>query len=170
MYAQGLASDAPPAARVKHYDAGYVVEEPAIGHDHLAACAGAVALLGRGAHDEHLPGKPGDGPARGDARPHRGGGDEVVAAAVPHPGQRVVLGEHGDLGPLRAAFERRLERGGHLIEVPLHLEAMVFEDAGELLIGFILLAPKLGVLVEVSRYILKHRPLFVNRVLYNLFE
>ena len=151
--------------RVEHHDGVDVVPEPILGHDYLGSAAGAVALLGRGPHDDHLPVKLTHHIAHGDTRPDRRCGDEVMATAMAHPRKAVVLRDDSDPGTAPFTLEGRRECGGHAEDLPLHVEAMALELTGEELSGLELLAPQLGVLVDESADLLEAGPLLIHRLL-----
>jgi hypothetical protein len=75
------------------------VEGAAGGHEHLPA----RRLLRRRADDQHRAARLRQHRLGGDACPHRGGGDKVVAAAVPDSRQGIVLSQDGHPGSALAA-------------------------------------------------------------------
>ena len=104
----------------------YTVEDPGVGHDHLAA----DRLFRRRAEDRHLSLAAEVGQRRGepDAGADAGDGDQVVAAAVADAGQRVVLGEIGDLWLTRT--DGRLERGREVSHAARQREAVLLQEVG----------------------------------------
>ena len=79
---------------VEHESRVNVLENAGLCQNGLAA----AAFLGRGAHHQDGAGDLGPGAVQGHGRPHRGRGDEVVAAAVTDFGQGVVFSQKGQLG------------------------------------------------------------------------
>ena len=128
--------------RVDHHRRVDSLEGPGLGHEDLAA----ASLLTRRAHD-HDPSAGGVGEGGGgQAGPEPGGGDDVVAAAVPDAGQGVVLAEHGDRRPLAAGAS--CEGGLQTEGAALHVEAGVGEGSAEDVGREALLEQQLGPVVD----------------------
>src|SRR5712692_6189524 len=87
----------------------------------------------------------GGGEERADDR-HR---DQVVTAAVPNVGQRVVLGEQGN-GRTRRA-DARAERGREAAEIALDLVTVLLEEGGDAADGAVLRVGELGIGVDLAR-------------------
>jgi hypothetical protein len=88
-----------------------------------------------------------------------------VAASVPHSREGVVLREDGDPRPFLFTPVEGAERGRYPQELALDLEAVRLELLGQQLVRLVLLASKLGVLVEVSGDLDEPLPLPLNRPL-----
>jgi hypothetical protein len=118
---------------VHHHRSVDVVEGPLARHQHLAA----AALLGGRAHDPHAAARSFGHERSGQPGAQPGGGDDVVPARVAHPGQRVVLAEHGDAGAGRAG--RCVEGGLHLVGVAGGGDVVLLQQTGEQVVCELLL-------------------------------
>ncbi len=132
-------------ARVEHRHRVHPLEGAAVEHDDLAA----AALLGRGAQDCDSAGRVGPLLGDGDRGGAGGGADQVVAAAVAEPGERVVLGEQRDRRPVAAAV-LPAERGRQRRDAALDREPVTGEEAAEPAARLLLLEADLRVRVDVG--------------------
>ncbi len=114
----------------------------------------AAAALLRGRADEIDRAREGIAlPREREERAQRAARDEVVPAGVSDLGERVVLGEDGDLRPCAAA-DARAEGGGEAAEAPLDGHARGLHGLGDPRGGAVLLVTKLRcawILDETSR-------------------
>jgi len=136
-----------PVEAVDHHGGVDVPEEARLDQAPLAA----AALLGGRADHQDAPG--GQAVARGQERGARAGArrrDDVVAARVTDPRQRVVLAQDRQGGP-GAGLEARPEGGGHATHGRLHVEALRAEEPAEAVGGVGLLEGQLGMRVDVER-------------------
>ncbi len=133
------------AGRVDHERGVDALERAPAGEQDLPA----ASLLGRRAHHDHPSAQLLGQRRGGQAGAEAGGGDDVVPAGVPDPGQRVVLAQHRDRRAGGAGSGH--ERGVEPVRRPLHLEALVGEDAGEEVVGELLLVVQLRVGVDLVR-------------------
>jgi hypothetical protein len=119
------------------------VERAALRHLDLAA----APLLGRRAEHHDAPSRLCRDRRSREARAQPGGGDDVVPAAVPDAGQRVVLAQHRDRRPAGAGpcGERGLEPVG----VAFDVEALVLQHLGQQVVGEPLLVVELRVGVDL---------------------
>src|SRR5699024_5817438 len=88
--------------------------------------------------------------SQGEERAQRGRCDHVVPAAVPHPGQRVVLGGDRHLRPGGAGAELGGERGRDATGAALDRDAGLAQRRGERLQGVELAVAELWVGVQVT--------------------
>ena len=137
-------------AGVEHEGQVAVVEDPRFRLRHL----GSVGLLRGGAHHPDLSGQVAQGLRRRQGRQHRGGAVEVVAAAVPHPGEGVHFRQEGHHGA--AGASAGLKRRGQPPEGALDLEALLLQPGGEEPAGFVFLPRQLRVRRQVVAQV--HRP------------
>ncbi len=102
----------------------HIVEEPRIGHGHLAAGVLHIAFFGRGAEHMHAPG--GEMAGKSYGRTAGGHAEEVVPAGVPEAGQSVEFRKKGDFRPgFRTGHG--MERRGHVEQIALDAEAVCFQ-------------------------------------------
>ena len=108
-----------------HHRRAEAVEEARLGHRDLAA----ATLLGRGADNLDRSVHVGDGPAQGDPGAHRPGADQIVAAGVAQPRQRIILGQDANdwLTTTIGCDEGGIEAG----DAALDLEAVLLEFVGQ---------------------------------------
>jgi hypothetical protein len=104
------ASGQRPVAGMEHHRRVHPVEDPGVGEPDLAR---ATHLLTGRADDGDRARMAGQRAGHRDRRRGGPGRDEVVAAAVPDAGQRVVLREHGDTRAGPFSLVRGDERGLH---------------------------------------------------------
>ena len=128
---------------VHHHRSAQTIERTLSGHEHLPS----PALLGRRAeHPQPSPGVRGDR-CRGDSRSQTGCGDDVVPARVTDSRQRVVLAQHGDLGP--AVARCGLECGLEAIGRASGVQPVCLEAAAQRLMGVVFAESQLGVFPDV---------------------
>ncbi len=120
---------------MEHQGRVHALEHPCLGQPHLP---GAAHLLTGCADDGDSAGMRGQRPYDGQRGRDGSGGDEVVPAAVPDPGQGVVLGEQGDIRPRSHAFVYGDERGVHPPDLVRHRESGFREPSRQDLVGVVL--------------------------------
>ena len=138
--------------RMHHHRQVDVVEGAAADHELLAA----AALFGGRAQDGD-PSPEGLGDLRhGDARAEPRGADDVVPARMADAGERVIFAEHCHR---RAVFgaDAGVERGRDVVGATRHVDAVVFQHAGQGFVGVVLLEVELGVGVNRVREIEQRR-------------
>jgi hypothetical protein len=141
---QGVADHHRLGARMEHERGVHVVEQPGFQLGNLAA----LAFLARRADDPQRARQAGKRPAQRCGGAQAAGRDEVVAAAVTHPGQRVVFEQVGDHRPARPGLPD--ERGVQPRDGRLHLEALGGQPRLEHSRRPVLLQRELGVGVQVK--------------------
>ena len=133
-------------SRMDHHRQVDVVEGAPADHELLAA----TPLFGGCAEDcDTTAERLGD---LGDGQPgtKTGGADDVVPAGVADTGKRVVLAQHGDRWAVVGAHPA-LEGGRHVVRPPFDGQTLVFEHAGEGVVGVVLFEVQFGIGVDRVR-------------------
>src|SRR6266850_1719857 len=156
----------PAVEAVDHHRGVYGLEDAAVDQLHLAAAA-----LFRGRTDDLHAALRQPVPQRSQRRPRAdaGGGDDVVAAGVTDPGQRVVLAEDRDRWPV-AGPDGGAKRRRHAGHPALDREALLVEELGEPRGRLDLLVRQLGIVVDLSRQLLEIVGKTIDRLWDEVFD